>query len=177
MIDAGYFVKRIQPRPEVIRAPRVREICSVSNCISDGAEGWLETGCHNALGWFNDVEDALSVVPSDTHKHYRLFAYRVSPRLHRGGTRLDFSLPPDIHANAIPTTFVVRGYDAVSRSTDFGCLECSPLSCNYLAAEMDVNEFCLFSSLNAALAGADTFSIEQPEPGDYCVVQVLEGPS
>ena len=41
---------------------------------------------------------------------------------------------------------------------------------------MDVNEFCLFSSLDAALAGADAFSVEQPEPGDYYVVQVLEAP-
>jgi hypothetical protein len=41
---------------------------------------------------------------------------------------------------------------------------------------LEVNEFCLFPSLDAALAGADAFSIEQPEPGDDYVVQVLEAP-
>jgi hypothetical protein len=34
----------------------------------------------------------------------------------------------------------------------------------------------LFSSFDAALAGADTFSVDQPEPGDYYVVHVLEAP-
>jgi hypothetical protein len=65
MIDAGYFAKRIVPRPKEIRAPGVREICSVSNCVSDGAEGWLESWRHNELGWFNTIDDALAVVPSE----------------------------------------------------------------------------------------------------------------
>jgi hypothetical protein len=177
MIDAGYFAKRIVPRPKEIHAPGVREICSVSNCISDGAEGWLESWRHNELGWFNTIDDALGVVPSEMVGRYRLFAYRVAPQIHRGGTRLGASLPHDVHPEPIPPDFVVRGFDAVSRSHD-GVVgfECSPLSCNYLAAELEVNEFCLFSSLSAALAGADAFSKEQPEPGDYYVVQVLEAP-
>jgi hypothetical protein len=52
--------------------------------------------------------------------------------------------------------------------------ECSPLSCNSMASEMTANESCLFHSLEAAIAGAMRFSIEQPEPGDYYVVEVLE---
>jgi hypothetical protein len=54
--------------------------------------------------------------------------------------------------------------------------ECSPLSCNAMATEMDTNEYCLFDSLEAAVAGAARFSIEQPEPGDYYVIEVLEEP-
>jgi hypothetical protein len=45
-----------------------------------------------------------------------------------------------------------------------------------LAAELDVNESCVLDSLDAALVGADAFSVDQPEPGDYYVVQVLEAP-
>ncbi len=52
--------------------------------------------------------------------------------------------------------------------------ECSPFSCNSMAGEMRANEYCLFDSLEAAIAGATRFSIEQPEPGDYYVVEVLE---
>ncbi len=48
------------------------------------------------------------------------------------------------------------------------------LSCNSMAAEVSSNEFCLFDSLEAAIAAATRFSIEQPEPGDYYVVEVLE---
>ena len=53
-------------------------------------------------------------------------------------------------------------------------LECSPLSCNGLAAEFEINEFCLLPSLDQAVDAAERFSREQPEPGDYYVVEVLE---
>ncbi len=177
MIDAGYFAKRVVARPEAIAAPRVREICSVSNCISLGPDDWIDSWRHNELGWFNSISDALRVVPVDMIEHFRLFAYRVSPHVHRRGARVSIVVPQDVQPETIPADFIVRGFDAVSKSMDSTLgLECSPLSCNYLAAEMEVNEFCLFSSLDAALAGADAFSVQQPEPGDYYVVQVLEAP-
>ena len=177
LIDSGYFAKRVLPRPDWISASHVREICSVSNCISQPPEDWLNPWLHNELGWFNSIDDALRVIPKDALGQYRLFAYRLSPRLHRQGARATITVPADVHPEPVPADFISRGFDAVSRSmeTVLG-LECSPLSCNNLAAERDVNEFCLFPSLDAALAGADAFSLEQPEPGDYYVVQVLESP-
>ena len=36
-----------------------------------------------------------------------------------------------------------------------------------MAAEISANEFCLFHGLNEAIAGAQRFAAEQPEPGDY----------
>lgn len=178
MIDAGYFPKRIVPRPDYIDAPRVREICSVSNCISTGPDDWLDSWLHNEFGWFNSVEDALRVVPSESLGQYRLFAYRVAPQFHRSRARLDISLPADVRPEPISPDFVILGFDAVSRSIDYSdTVEHSPLSCNYLASELDVNEFCLFNCLDAAVVGADAFSVDQPEPGDYYVVQVLEAHS
>jgi hypothetical protein len=44
-----------------------------------------------------------------------------------------------------------------------------------MAVEIMANEYCLFDSLDSAIAGATRFSIEQPEPGEYYVVEVLEG--
>lgn len=52
--------------------------------------------------------------------------------------------------------------------------ECSPLSCNAMAAEMTANSHCLFRTLAEAVAAAALFSVGQPEPGDYYVVEVLE---
>jgi hypothetical protein len=43
-----------------------------------------------------------------------------------------------------------------------------------MAAELAVNEFCLFAELSDAIAEAERFAAEQPEPGDYYVVEVLE---
>ena len=76
----------------------------------------------------------------------------------------------------LPAGFTTIGFDSASRSSVSGLsLECSPLSCNGLAAELPVNEHCLFPTLDDAIAGAVRFAVEQPEPGDYYVVEVLEG--
>ena len=177
MILAGYFAKRAALRPEYLAAPAVREICSVSECISSGAERWISVWRHNGLGWFNRVDDALSVVPEEQRAEFRLFAYRMLPEVFSGNDRTALVLPGDVHPEPLPDGFRSIGFDSASRSSEAGLgLECSPLSCNGLAAELPVNEHCLFPSLDAAIAGARGFALEQPEPGDYYVVEVLEGP-
>ena len=47
------------------------------------------------------------------------------------------------------------------------------LSCNGMAESIPVNEFRLLDDLQAALAAAQRFGVEQPEPGPYVVVEVL----
>ena len=177
MILAGYFARRIEPKPELLKAPGVREICSVSECISSGAESWISAWRHNGLGWFNSVADALGVVPELQRPEFRLFAHRVYPELFRGRERIALMFPDDMRPEPLPEGFRSLGFDSASKSSEQGLsLECSPLSCNYMASEMAVNEHCLFPTLDAAIAGAEKFAAEQPEPGDYYVVEVLEGP-
>ena len=177
MIVGGYFARRVAARPEHLRAPGVRDVCSVSECLSPGAAGWISAWRHNGLGWFNRVDDAWSVVRAADREAYRLFAYRVYPEVFRGRMRVPFEPPADVRPETLPGTFQSMGFDCASRSSDAALgLECSPLSCNEMAAEMPVNEHCLFPTLDAAIAGAERFAIEQPEPGDYYVVEVLEGP-
>lgn len=178
MIDAGYFAKRVMSKPEWLDAPRVVEICSASNCMSKAPEEWIRAWLHNELGWFNRASDALTVVPANQRAAYRLFAYRIYPALFRTGSPHEFVLPPDVHPDPIPPTFRRLGFDSVNKSmaTVLG-FECSPLSCNSMATEMTTNQSCLFESLEAAIAGATRFSTEQPEPGDYYIVEVLEGGS
>ena len=177
MIDGGYFARRVMPRPAHLAAPGVHEICSVSECMSPGADDWIAAWRHNGLGWFNRVDDALSVVPEAQRHEFRVFAYRVHPEVFRGGTRIGLSLPADVQPDPLPPGFSSLGFDSASKSSAEGLsLECSPLSCNGLAAELPVNEHCLFPTFAAAVAGAERFAAEQPEPGDYYVVEVLEGP-
>jgi hypothetical protein len=174
MIDAGYFTKRVESKPDWLRAAAVREICSVSNCISDAPDGWVDRWVHNEFGWFNRIVDAVSAVPDDRRSGFRLFAYRLHPEVFRSYGRVALIVPPDVKPDPIPPSFQTLGFDTVSKSTR-GVLgfECSPLSCNALAEEWPVNEFCLFSSLGDAIAGAVRFADEQPEPGAYFVVEVL----
>ena len=175
-IDAGYFAKRVKPRPEHLPASGVREICSVSECLSPGAQDWIASWRHNSLGWFNTVADAVRVVPEEQRGEYRLFAYRIHPEVFRGRDRRPLVVPDDVRPDAVPAGFRSIGFDSASRSSDAGLsLECSPLSCNGLATELPVNEHCLFQTIDDAIAGAIRFAIEQPEPGDYYVLEVLEG--
>ena len=175
VIDAGYFAKRVVPKPEWLDAPGVVEICSASGCVSKGPEGWIDHWLHNELGWFNRASDAWTVVPPDQREAYRLFAYRIYPAVFRNGVRHDFRLPSDVHPDPIPPAFRRLGFDSVNKSMEQSLgFECSPLSCNAMATEVSANQLCLFDSLEAAIAGATRFSIEQPEPGDYYVVEVLE---
>ena len=174
MIDAGYFVKRIEPRPTSIEAPHVREICSVSHCISGGPHNWLDLWLHNGLGWCNRPADALGAI-RDSPGSFRLFAYRLHAEAFSEQGRGSFVVPDDVRPEPIDDSFCRLGFDAVSGHLGVVLgFECSPLSCNYLASEIEVNEFCLFSDLEQAIVGAGRFAVEQPEPGDYYVVEVLE---
>ena len=174
MIDVGYFVKRVESRPDWLQAAGVVEICSVSNCVSEPPEGWIEQWLHNDIGFFDNVSDAMAIVPAEDRARYRLFAYRLYPARFQHGGQQPFVMPASA-ADPVPPAFRSLGFDAVSKSMDsiLG-FECSPLSCNSMAAELGTNEHCLFDSLEAAIAGATRFSLEQPEPGDYYVVEVLE---
>ena len=175
MLEAGFFVKHIQPRPEFLHAPGVREICSVSTCISSGPENWIDLWLHNGFGWFNRMADAMRVIPSGQESHFRLFAYRIHPDVFTARGRVPLIVPENVRPEPIPGEFRSLGFDCASKSmeTILG-LECSPLSCNGMADEIGANEFCLFRGLDEAIAGAQRFATEQPEPGDYYVIEVFE---
>src|SRR5688572_12489142 len=175
MVDGGYFPKRIEARPDFVKAPTVREICSVSDCISSGPKNWIDLWLHNEFGWFNTILDARRITPVGQESVYRLFAYRIHREIFRDGVRVPLRIPADVNPQPIPASFRRLGFDCVNRST-YTVLgfECSPLSCNSMADEILTNEFCLFPTFEAGLSGAERFSREQPEPGDYFLIEVLE---
>jgi hypothetical protein len=177
VIDAGYFAKVVASRPAFLKSARVREICSVSLCISAGPDDWVGQWRHNWLGWFNAPDDAWSVVPEEDRSRYRLFGYRLGPIRFNRGTSEPVTIPDDVHPLPIPESFVSLGYDAVNKSMESVLgFECSPMSCNSMADEIEANDYCLFSTEADATSAANRFSVEQPEPGVYYVVQVLEAP-
>ena len=174
MIVGGYFPKLIAPKADGFSVRGVREVCSVGNCIAKPPDGWIEHWLHNELGWFNTLADARRIIPPGIDA-YRLFAYRLYPRVFVEGLEAPLEVPADVRPEAIPPSFSCIGFDAANKSMPSVLgLECSPLSCNGLAAELPVNDHCLFRSLDEALAGARRFSLGGAEPGDYYVVQVLE---
>lgn len=169
LVSAGYFPKRTLRRPDWLKAPSVDEICSVSTCMSPGPEDWVGEWKHNALGWYDSPELAWAVVQAHAEA-FEVFAYALAPVVFAAGEQRPLAVP-SLAISERPSSYEAIGFDAVSRSvSDF--FECSPLSCNNLAAEVTVNRYCLIDSVNDAMAAAQRFSREQPEPGDYYVIQV-----
>src|SRR5579872_1888878 len=56
----GYFPKRTLKRPAWLPCPQDDEICSVSGCISEEPDGWIEHWRHNECWCFDSQELAWS---------------------------------------------------------------------------------------------------------------------
>ncbi len=171
LVLAGYFAKEILPRPAWLDAPPIEEVCSVSHHISAAPDGWVDHWLHNALGFFDDAERALGVAARLSHA--RLFAYRVLPARFEKGEEKPWT-PPGVDPVPLDDRFVSLGFDPVSRSENVIGFECSPLTCNRLAAEVVVNRYGLVDSLDEAQRLANRFSRGGAEPGPYYVFEVLE---
>ena len=165
----GYFPKRLTSVPEGYDLPGVQEIASVSECIASGPEGWVDLWRHNDAFLYNSPEQAWAVVPVDDVARYGMYAYKIASRVYGQ----DHAQPIEIQVKPIdlPQSFSRLGYDVVNRDYSV-TFECSPLSCNAMARQVLVNEFCLFEDHASAVQFAKRCAVEQPEPGSYLVVEV-----
>lgn len=171
----GYFPKHVVTRPDWLKAGQVKEICSVSGCVSVGPVDWINRWVHNELWLFDNEQAAWSVVPGGrTNGDFRLFAYRMFPVQFDKGEQRPFTIPL-LSTQPLPSCYRRLGLDAVSRTCDT-TFECSPLSCNYAANQVEVNEFCLVDDLAEAFRLAALFSRSEEgyEPGPYHVVEVWQ---
>ena len=166
----GYFPKRRTPAPEELRTAGTEEICSVSECLAPGPKDWIEAWRHNEHGCFDSPDDARDVI-GEAPGEFQLLAYRLLPVRFRKGSPEPVEVSPSRIAPLSPD-FRSLGFDVVSKSASAG-FECSPLSCNLMALAVAVNRHCLVDGLDAAEELARRFSLEEPEPGPYYVVEVL----
>ncbi|MDH4351657.1 MAG: hypothetical protein OEY20_15925 [Gemmatimonadota bacterium] len=166
----GYFPKRQTQPPPWLLEMGIQEVASVSACVAPGPDDWAQAWRHNAWGFFDGPDVAWSVVPEDQRATFRLYAYALYPSEFADGVER----PSEVVATGVTpldSAFAAVGYDVVSRSTS-SFFECSPLSCNYLAGEIDTNEYCLVRELEEAVALARRVELRRCEPGPYYVLQV-----
>lgn len=152
----------------------VDEICSVSKCIAMGPEGWRDQEKHNFYGMYNNPDVAWSVVPVEVRANFELFAYRLYLMEFNDGRGEPMEEWWELTVQPMPSTFVRLGWDAVEggQYQGFGC---SPMSCNSGCHDVEIankNRHCLVSTEQEGIELARHFSICQPEPGPYCVVEV-----
>jgi hypothetical protein len=170
----GFFPKITQPAPAWLGNESVREIGSVSTCISEGPEDWINHWQHNDLGFFDTADLAYELISQSPEK-FDLYAYKLFPLRCLAG-RLE-SVSIDLKLDNFPPNYEFLGYDIVTRSGPH-FFECSPLSCNRGAAEYDVNQYCLIADRETAyrvlLAICQAGSYE---PGPYYLFEVYRAPS
>lgn len=71
----------------------------------------------------------------------------------------------------LPDQKILAGFDVVS-SSQKNAPECSPLSCNSLANEIQTNAHCLLLDFETAKQLVETGSFNNSEPGPYRIYAV-----
>lgn len=176
MIPAGYMARRVSTRPEWLTAERVVDIRSVSACVSPNFADYVPSWKHNGY-WLFDSPGVIEQLAREHDVDLRetaLFYYEVHDREFDAvaGAWTSFGPEPSFPTRVVaPRQKLLAGYDVVSFSLGTSA-ECSPLSCNGLAAEVETNEHCLVASLEQAqeLLGRGAFA--NAEPGPYRVFAV-----
>lgn len=179
----GYTAKKVENRPDWLKDAGVEEICSVSNCVSGGlSKAAFERWLHNGLCLYDRESTVKALLGEEADSQaFSLFALKLLPiTFADSGERpvtpdhLPDRAGPIPNAEPLPPGYDKLGYDCVQTEWDLSVagFGCSPLSCNGMALELAVNRHCLIDRLNDAIAAARTFAREQPEPGDYYVVEV-----
>jgi hypothetical protein len=165
----GYVSKQLTPPPPNFEPTGLREIASVSNCIADRPDGWVTLWRHNDWFLYDSPELAREVAQECAAYRWPVVAYLAHPMEFGPDGEVPISITTT--ARPMPEYFHLLGWDVVSRSVTRE-FECSPLSCNGLANEVQVNELCLLDSEAGAIDFARRCATEQPEPGNYSVIEV-----
>ena len=176
MIPVGYMLKHVAARPDWLNADMVADIYAVSGCISRPFADYIQYWKHNGYWLFNSAEDIAEICRAhniDTAGEV-LFYYEVFPREFDVKTRKwrrfrpEASFPTHVDRPAKPR---LAGYDVATFSVGT-TPECSPLSCNGMAAELPVNRHCLFEIFQDAVQAIESGKFDGSEPGPFRVFAV-----
>lgn len=175
MIPVGYMAKKVALRPDWLNAPEVKDIYSVSDCISDDFADYIKFWRHNGYWLFDNPNIILELsrkegidVEGLTFFYYETYEkeFNVESRQWVSFRHSDF--PTEV---TTPTQKEHQGYDVVTFSMGTNP-ECSPLSCNHLATEMKTNAHCLLESFDEAKQSLESGKFDNAEPGPFRIFAV-----
>lgn len=176
MIPAGYMAKQIATRPDWLKADRVTDIYSVSNCVSDDFADYINYWKHNGY-WFFDSPETIQELAKEKSldlTNTKLFYYEVHELEYSEKEKAwkPFGPEPSFNTQIIfPVTRQLEGFDVVTFYVHTSP-ECSPLSCNSLASEVETNEHCLLPTFEKAKQLLDEGKFDNSEPGPYRIFAV-----
>ena len=176
MIPAGYMYKAVVSKPDWLKTDQVKYIYSVSGCVSEDFDDWINYWKHNGY-WFFDSPEIIENLAKE-HKvdlsEMMLFFYKVYEQQWNDETSEWEQFEPErsFETNVqLPESPILEGYD-VTTFTAQTYAECSPLSCNHMAEEIKVSSHCLLGSLEEAKHLVESGAFNQCEPGPYRIFEV-----
>jgi hypothetical protein len=175
MIQAGYMYKKIVMRPEWLGCQNVDKIYSVSGCTSNDFTNYIPYWKHNKYWFFNNPEDMDRILQVEkiTDEFELLFYELYEKEFDEEEQTWEEITGEDSFGYDVkkPAQKDFLGYDIVSYSVGT-THECSPLSCNWLCREVEVNEYCLLDDFDQALKVTESLSENKVEPGPYRIIAV-----
>jgi len=175
MIPVGYLAKRVVQHPDWLNAPAVKDIYSVSNCISENFMDYIKFWRHNGY-WLFDTPQIIRELALEnqvrldilTFFYYEAYKQELDEDSQQW---LDFK-PEQFATHVIPPTQrAFHGYDVLTFSV--GTIpECSPLSCNHLASKIKTNSHCLLESFEEAKKDLESGKFAPSEPGPFRIYAV-----
>jgi hypothetical protein len=177
MIPAGYLYKQVSPRGDWLGRPELpQRIYSMCPCISNYFVEYVDLWRHNGF-WLFDRPEIMEDIAAErgislsglTCFYYEEYDLEYDTE----GDRWSRVTPEESISTAVepPTNSALQGYDIVTFSMGHSP-ECSPLSCNGIAAEVPVNDNCLFDSFDDAKRALESGLFRNAEPGPYRIVAV-----
>ena len=174
MVPAGYMAKRVVTRPDWLGAASVSSIYSVSGCIAENFADYINFWKHNGY-WFFDSPEIIIDIGRESEIDLAgtvLFFYEVHDLQFDSGEWKHFEPEGSFGTNvSAPEEKVLEGYDVVTFYVQ-ASPECSPLSCNGLAAEVQTNTRCLLQSFEQARTLLEDGTFNDSEPGPYRIFAV-----
>jgi hypothetical protein len=174
MIPVGYMAKRIAKRPDWLEASRIIDVYSVSGCVSEDFADYTECWLHNGY-WFIDSPEIIKTIAEKTSAKLEdtsLFYYEMFESEFDGANWNLYTPKSSFPTKVIvPAHKKLEGFDVVSFSAGTSP-ECSPLSCNSMADELQTNTHCLFDSFEEAQTNIDIGSFRDCEFGPYRIFSV-----
>lgn len=176
MIPAGYMAKYITIRSNWIKANRVADIYSVSNCLSKNFADYINYWKHNGYWLFDSSETIRELAKENSLNltNTKLFYYEVYELEYDAKERSwqPFAPEPSFKTEIVqPDKKQLEGFDVVTFSMHTSP-ECSPLSCNSLASEVETNEHCLLDSFENAKKLLEEGKFNRGELGPYRIFAV-----
>lgn len=176
MIQAGYLAKRVEDSSDWLGATQVEDIYSVSGCISEDFADYINYWQHNGYWLFDSPKIIRSIAGQHaiclsgcTLFYYELYEFQFNEKNETWESfEPEKSFPLAVESPCSP---ILEGFDVVS-FTSGNNPECSPLSCNGLAAEVVTNRHCLLESLDEARRSLKDGKFAKCEPGPYRIFSV-----